>query len=250
MKLYLCLISLLVSVKLSAQTEDIKSVNDTLRIIEKYQVLNNNGTIIKEGQYTAYSKIYPTKRICTGFYKNNLREGQWILFSVDGKTAAFGNYEHGLKTGLWEAKDMRGIVEIKYDYTAKQLLDFQYTSQNKPEKEYDVINGSDTIKTKLERPPIFLEGGGVIATTIALSLSMPDEARSHNVNGVVLIAVTVGEDGVINNYRIKRSLGFGCDEEALAAVKRLRGEWLPGILNRKAVSVENIFPVSFTNVEE
>jgi len=250
MKLHLCFILSLVSVKLSAQTKEIKSVNDTLRIIEKYQGLNNSGNTVKDGQYTAYSKKYPQMRICTGFYKNNLKDGQWVFFSVSGKPAATGYYKDGIKTGVWEANDMKGIAEVKYDFTTKQLLDFHYTSQNGPEKEYAVITGTDTLKTRLERPPIFLEGGGVIGATISLSLNMPDEARNHNINGIVLVAFTISDNGVVNNYRIKKPLGFGCDEEALAAVMRLQGDWLPGILNGKPVSVEGTFPVSFKNVEE
>jgi TonB family protein len=249
MKAQLFLISLLWSSNVLAQTKQITKVNDTLRIIEKYSVLKSNSDI-KEGPYEAYSEKYRDKRICTGFYKNNLKDSLWVLFSVMGKPTAMGYYKQGVKTGVWEAKDMRGETEIKYDFTKNQLLDFHYTKLNAAENEFAVIKGSDTTITKLDRPPVFLDGEGFMGSTIALSLNMPESARNSNINGKVLIAVTINSEGKMVDRRVKRSLSFDCDQEAMAAVRRLRGDWLPAILNGKAVSVEYELPISFTNVRE
>lgn len=40
-------------------------------------------------------------------------------------------------------------------------------------------------------------------------------------SGTVIVEVTVNDDGTMSNAVVIQSVGYGCDEEALLAVKRM-----------------------------
>jgi TonB family protein len=62
----------------------------------------------------------------------------------------------------------------------------------------------------------------------------PNEARSANVRGVVILEITVGVDGSVTNPRVLRSIPL-LDEAALAAVRQW--QYQPVLLNGTAVPV-------------
>jgi TonB family protein len=77
--------------------------------------------------------------------------------------------------------------------------------------------------TDNNQPKLYRVGGGVSAPR---ALHAPDphyteEAKSHGLEGVSTLWAIVDTDGRIHKVRVARPLGFGLDEEAIAAV----GEW-------------------------
>lgn len=51
------------------------------------------------------------------------------------------------------------------------------------------------------------------------NLVYPDSARKHKVKGAVLLEFIVTAEGKIENIKVLKSLGYGCDEEAIRLVK-------------------------------
>lgn len=95
-------------------------------------------------------------------------------------------------------------------------------------------------------------GGGVyqisggVAAPFAISKVEPEyteEARAAGLRGSVLLAVTIGEDGIPRNVRIIRPLGRGLDEKALEAVRKWR--FRPAIRDGKPVPTSANVEVSF-----
>lgn len=50
-------------------------------------------------------------------------------------------------------------------------------------------------------------------------LRYPPEAKAKGIEGVVKVLFTVAADGSLSNFNIKKSLGYGCDEEAIRLIK-------------------------------
>ena len=241
MKLILSLIAITISANLFAQTKEITNWDSYLGIKEKYHVLESDKNI-KEGAYTAYT-ISDDKLICKGYYKNNLKDSIWNYYSRLNKLAEFGKYLNGEKVGVWNAYDSNDDLEVQFDYTNKKLLTYNRSKSDTANRQYYVINGNDTLKTFLSRPPIFLDGEGKYVPGI----HYPQVAREKNIQGKVLVAFTIDLNGKTSNFRIKKSLGYGCDEEALKAVKNsLSGDWLPGLLNGNAVIIDYEVPANFS----
>lgn len=56
------------------------------------------------------------------------------------------------------------------------------------------------------------------------NLQYPEQAKSNEIEGTVTLELTISPRGEITNIDIKKSLGYGCDEEAIRLVKE-GSEW-------------------------
>jgi len=79
-------------------------------------------------------------------------------------------------------------------------------------------------------------------------LQYPEEARTNNIEGTVVIMILVQEDGFPGDAKVARGLGFGLDEEALRVVTRMQEEgifWNPAKYKGKSVKAPYNIPVKF-----
>lgn len=239
MKLSLLLLTLLISANLFAQPT-VKHVDKSDKMREEYYVLKSDKSI-KQGPYAEYSSMGASP-FCEGYYKNNLKDSLWRYYYYNHKLSTAGYYKEGKRVGTWVSYDFNGDRDVEYDYTTKQLLYYK-KGENKPEQV--IINGRDTLKAELEHPALCIDGG-TLNMIVATNIRYPVKAKENNIQGKVLIAFTIDTLGSVSNYRIKRSIGGGCDEEALRVVKLMDNiEWLPAMLGGKPVTVECTMPLTF-----
>lgn len=71
----------------------------------------------------------------------------------------------------------------------------------------------------------------------------PELAQRAGIEGRVIIDFVVDKDGSVLNPRVVRSIGGGCDEEALKAVKAAK--FKPGLQGGRPVKVSFTLPVIF-----
>lgn len=71
----------------------------------------------------------------------------------------------------------------------------------------------------------------------------PEMARKAGIEGRVIIQFIVNEDGNVEDPRVVRGIGGGCDEEALRAVKQAR--FKPGRQRGNPVRVQYSLPIVF-----
>jgi TonB family protein len=229
MKTRLSLLLLFISTSLWAQTKMVERTNPQLNLKETFSVLKSD-TKIKQGEYKA-TPLFSNAPFCKGYYKNNLKDSLWVYLGYGGNILASGYYKDDKRVGNWKTYNFDGSLNLEYDFTNNKLIQLAQTDSTKL---YNVITPEGIKNVKLDRPPLFLNGGRALWTTI----TYPKAARENMVQGAVIISITIDENGVITNYRVKQSLGFGCDEEAMHAAKLSDGNWLPGVLEGKAVKVE------------
>jgi protein TonB len=86
---------------------------------------------------------------------------------------------------------------------------------------------------------------GVSDPTLIYSIEpeFSDEARKARYQGVVLVGLTVGADGLPKNAHILHALGMGLDEKAIEAVKQYR--FKPAMKDGKPVPVTIAVEVNF-----
>lgn len=72
----------------------------------------------------------------------------------------------------------------------------------------------------------------------------PPEARKHNISGIVQVDFRVTKDGKIKRVHVFKSLGYGCDEEALRVVKRMP-LWSPAMMGRNAIEMDYKVDIPF-----
>ena len=76
------------------------------------------------------------------------------------------------------------------------------------------------------------------------NLQYPEIARKNGTQGVVVINFDIEADGTLTNFKVVKSVGDGCGEEALRTLKILP-KWRPGIRNGKFAKTSNSVPISF-----
>jgi len=93
--------------------------------------------------------------------------------------------------------------------------------------------------------PVFRVGNGITSPRLLSKIEpgYSEEARAAKLEGTVLLAVEVWEDGTAHNVRVVRSLGLGLDENAIDAVKKWK--FSPGTKDGKRVRVSARVEVKF-----
>ena len=79
---------------------------------------------------------------------------------------------------------------------------------------------------------------------LAESLKYPEEAKERGIEGTVVMAFIVNSDGTISDIETLRSIGGGCDQEAMRVIQNAP-KWTPGQLGGKAVRVRMRLPLRF-----
>jgi len=104
-----------------------------------------------------------------------------------------------------------------------------------------VIIGYDNIVNKSPEP---INGRNAFREYVSSSLQYPEEASSQQIEGVVVLKVTISSDGTINNIEVKKSLSASCDQEAVRLIEE-GPKWSPATYNgdpvEGAVRVRIIF---------
>jgi protein TonB len=112
-----------------------------------------------------------------------------------------------------------------------------------------VEENPNQIFTAVEQQPTFPGGDGGFNKYLSKSIRYPAIARENNVQGRVILTFVVEKDGSLTDIKVLRSLGSGCDEEAIRALKA-SPKWKPGIQNGRPVRVQYSVPVSFALASE
>jgi protein TonB len=102
----------------------------------------------------------------------------------------------------------------------------------------------DTLSYAPDEMPEFPGGFDALTRFMEKHLEYPDRARQVDKEGKVVVYFVVGKNGEIRDISIAKSLGFGCDEEAMRVVKKMP-KWKPGKAHGNAVSVRFYLPVNF-----
>jgi len=130
-------------------------------------------------------------------------------------------------------------VEINAEVDQNEVIE-EYVA---PEVEEEDIQEAE-IFTIVEEMPEFPGGMNKLAEYLAKNIKYPQMARESGIQGRVFVNFVVEPDGSVSNVTVMRSLGGGCDEEAMRVVKSMP-KWKPGKQRGKAVRVSYILPVNF-----
>ncbi|XOV92075.1 MAG: TonB family protein [Bacteroidota bacterium] len=94
----------------------------------------------------------------------------------------------------------------------------------------DIIGYSDQVN----KSPEPVEGQNAFIQYVNTSLQYPDAARSQQIEGIVLLKVTISSTGSINNVEVKKSLSQSCDQEAIRLIRE-GPQWSPATYNGEPV---------------
>lgn len=130
-------------------------------------------------------------------------------------------------------------VEINAEVDQNEVIE-EYIA---PEVEEEEVVEAE-IFTIVEEMPEFPGGMQKLADYLAKNIKYPQMARESGIQGRVFVNFVVEPDGHVSNVNVMRSLGGGCDEEAMRVVKAMP-KWKAGKQRGKPVRVSYILPVNF-----
>lgn len=102
----------------------------------------------------------------------------------------------------------------------------------------------DAVYSMVSEQPSFPGGMQEMMKFISENRKYPAEAKAKDIHGKVIVAFVVERDGSLSDVKIRRGIGYGCDEEAIRLIKSMP-KWTPGKQNGKAVRVSFMLPVTF-----
>lgn len=109
-----------------------------------------------------------------------------------------------------------------------------------PAKEEDLLEEPEEgFFVVVEQMPVLI--GGLAA--IQNEVRYPEMALRANIQGRVVVQFIVNERGEVENPRVIRGIGGGCDEEAIRVVSKMK--FIPGMQRGRPVRVQYHLPVIF-----
>ena len=94
----------------------------------------------------------------------------------------------------------------------------------------------------------FRDGEAAMYKFINTNIVVPELALQEGQSGTVLVSFVVEKDGRITNVQIdprSRRLGFGCEEAAIAVVRKMDGMWKAALQRDKPVRMRFSLPIKF-----
>lgn len=128
---------------------------------------------------------------------------------------------------------------MKYFMTLLVLFSSLLFSINNQQKKSFPDLQEDPYKPFAEVMPELIGGMESIVKTILY----PEAAKKANVQGKVYILLYVNESGGVDDIKLVKGIGAGCDDAAIKAFKR--ATFTPGKDNGMPVKVKLTLPVTF-----
>ena len=124
----------------------------------------------------------------------------------------------------------------------KMVSDFVvigYAESESSEINKDTTNVFNAVEQQAEYP------GGMEAfgKYLAKNLKYPAAAQRANVTGKVYTQFIVNTDGSVSDVTVLKSVGFGCDEEAIRVLETVK--WIPGKQSGRVVRSRFTVPINF-----
>jgi protein TonB len=94
---------------------------------------------------------------------------------------------------------------------------------------------SDSVYSKVDVMPEFPGGMKALGKYVdGKNHFYPKEARENKIEGKVVVQFIINEDGSCSDFEVVKGIGYGCDEAAVEAFKKMP-KWKPATVNKLPV---------------
>jgi protein TonB len=96
-----------------------------------------------------------------------------------------------------------------------------------------------------DEAPVFEGGPNALRNFLGRNTVYPQPAIELNKEGTVFVSFVVSEKGIVENVKVTKGIGAGCDEEAARVVSKIPKFIKPGTVGGKPVKVLYNVPIKF-----
>ena len=146
------------------------------------------------------------------------------------------------KPGMQKGKPVRVsyMMPINFKLDSQPTKPAQKADVSKPDMKPDK-NGVYQI---CEQMPEFPGGVEALMDFVAKNVVYPQEAMDKEISGRVYVSFVIEKDGSVNEVKVMKGIGGGCDDEAVRVIKAMP-KWKPGKQDGKPVRVSYMMPITF-----
>jgi len=123
----------------------------------------------------------------------------------------------------------------------------QVSKENEAIKSGERLEAGPVLEA-VEIAPEYPGGNAEMFKFLARNIKYPTRASKADVGGKVFVSFVVTSTGDIEDVKILKGIGYGCDEEAARVVSKFP-KWTPGKQDGKAVSTKFTVPINFMLAE-
>jgi protein TonB len=105
------------------------------------------------------------------------------------------------------------------------------------------VDSSSTIYSTNVQMPAYQKGNFALQDFIKANIEYPRQAQLSNIQGTVVLRFVVEPSGLMTNIGVEKSVGGGCDQEAIRVLKLI--DWYPGKHDEKFARINMTFPFYF-----
>lgn len=144
--------------------------------------------------------------------------------------------------------DLKEEKQKQEAFLKPSVTDKGVAIQSKPSAETTAkkTTRQTTVILKDKKNPAPKGGMEALKNHIEKNLNYPDQAKNNNIKGTVVLEVTISSDGSIKNIIVIKSVGYGCDIEAMRLVS-VGPKWLAAVLNGEPIEAKREVKVKFKN---
>ena len=106
------------------------------------------------------------------------------------------------------------------------------------------VNPTNEVFTVAEERALPVGGYEQFYKYLAANMQYPKAAREAKVQGKVYVEFIVQTNGTLTDFKVRKGIGQGCDEEALRVMAG-SAKWVPGRQAGNAVKQQIVMPISF-----
>jgi TonB family protein len=197
-----------------------------------------NGKLYYVSDYDTVAKLGHVREVRDSMGKVTAQNGNgtYAVYNTDYKDVMLeGPIVNGLKDGEWKGS-WNDSTKINCIYSKGVSV-----SGTTRLKSGEVIHF-----TKDEVEPQFKGGNEAFYRELAKHVRYPKAAKENNIQGKVILSFFVEKDGTITTIKVWRGIGWGCDDEAVKALKQTSQPWIPGSQYGLPVRVAYTIPLTFS----
>ena len=122
---------------------------------------------------------------------------------------------------------------------------FRLSIQTTEDNPVQIIrNNNDSIYQIVDEMPQYPGGEAAMMKFVANNVKYPQEAKDKEISGRVYVSFVIEKDGSVNEVKVMKGIGGGCDDEAVRVIKAMP-KWKPGKQDGKPVRVSYMMPITF-----
>lgn len=181
-----------------------------------------------------------------GQYEYGLKQGLWKYYSRKGKPMRAGAFVNGKKEGTWIFQE-KNTKEVTHYKNGKKTGFFERYDADGKLCCKELYENDSLVNTILAEKIIFpkIKGGNKkILKLVSRRITFPKSALRRNIEGKAVFIFTVEKNGEINKIIPARGVCNAIEQKVYKAIKKLP-KFTPGMKNGKPIRCNFQIPVKF-----